>query len=133
MTACEHGFRSQRVRIHKGVGLQLSGISDCLAPICRNMLQSHLTAFGTFDFSLTRQQLAQSSHAVLAKKASTNFPFGWLKGRLKTTYMPRHTASYDPFNMTCENINQNITLKAPASRPLISCKSSPNPTHSAAL
>jgi hypothetical protein len=69
----------------------------------------------------------------MAKKPPPNVPLGRLKRRLKTTYMPRHTASYDPLNMTCKNINQNMRLKAPASRPLISCISALNPTHSAAL
>jgi hypothetical protein len=53
--------------------------------------------------------------------------------RLMPTYMPRHTASYDPFNMTYKNITQNIMLKARASRPLISCKTLFNPTHSVSL
>jgi hypothetical protein len=35
--------------------------------------------------------------------------------------MQRHTASYGPFNMTCEKIHQNNTVKASASPLLISC------------
>jgi hypothetical protein len=71
--------------------------------------------------------------AELAKKSSSNVPFQKLYPRRKTTYMPRHTASYGPIKMTCEKIHQNNMLEAPASRPLISCNSASNPTHSDAL
>ena len=50
--------------------------------------------------------------AALAKKSPSNVLFGKLRPRLKTTYMPRHTARYCLINMTYKNINQSNTKNA---------------------